>query len=308
MNTENDTSEVNSLENYLHEIFHLSRGNNFPIFFRGQACDRWSVKPSIMRSGLKEDAENKAFSELMTETPDEFYNDKYMFDKLVRAQHYGLPTRILDVTLNPLVALYFACHDENYYQTNGAVFAFEVTDNHRLKYPDSDTISLITYLTRLSDRDRSIIVSTYNNGNHQLHSFVELEPILRLIHFVKTEKPYFKNNIDPIDLFRYYFVYPNKNNKRVIAQSGAFMVTGLLDSLPPNCSDGIEVSKIVISAGAKENLLTELNQLNINSRTLFPEIEYAAKYIRQKWTNNLSIKPDSCYSCRNADCTNIITK
>jgi hypothetical protein len=49
---------------------------------------KWRLKPSIMR-GVRSEAENQIFSELMLEGPTECSNDKAMFDELVRAQHYG---------------------------------------------------------------------------------------------------------------------------------------------------------------------------------------------------------------------------
>ena len=43
------------------------------------------------------------------------------------------------------------------------------------------------------------------------------------------------------------------------------------------------MSKIDIAAAHKLPILKQLDILNINSRSLFPEIEFASKYIKEKW-------------------------
>ncbi|OAE38518.1 hypothetical protein A7J42_16485 [Brucella intermedia] len=54
-------------------------------------------------------SEDRLCKELLIAHHDEFHGDDYCFDRLVRMQHYGLPTRLLDISGNPLVALFFAC-------------------------------------------------------------------------------------------------------------------------------------------------------------------------------------------------------
>jgi len=54
------------------------------------------------------------------------------------------------------------------------------------------------------------------------------------------------------------------------------------------------VSRTKVPASAKKNLLDELDGININASTLFPEIESAAKYIMSKipQTDEADEKPD----------------
>ena len=75
-------------------------------FFRGQKDSTWSIIPNVFRED-KLKSEYTIIQNAIRQNPFEF-KQLTEFETLTKLQQYGLGTRLLDVTLNPLLALYFA--------------------------------------------------------------------------------------------------------------------------------------------------------------------------------------------------------
>ena len=108
-----ETIIVNSLSEYTSEVTGirermLQDGESETLFFRGQCNSVWDIRPSIFRESLVS-VESRIIKTAKSRVPSEFRECTSPFEELTKLQHYGLPTRLLDLTRNPLVALYFAC-------------------------------------------------------------------------------------------------------------------------------------------------------------------------------------------------------
>ncbi len=280
---------IQDVPSFLKGLYELKSCNGVRCF-RGEADLSWRIQPSVMR-GLKQDAERNILSELTLEVSEEFETEKSMFRKLVRAQHYGLPTRLLDVSLNPLVALYFACFDEKERDKDGKLVIFDCSPS-RIKFADSDTVSVLSNLALLSDTEKKAIDEAHKTlpknigsiaAGQRMEQFNQISEVDRLTQFIRIEKPYFRPEINPTHVRQYYFVHPHKNNRRIVAQSGAFILAGIMKYQKLTKSKPMGVSQVKIPSQSKGLILDQLDKININSRTLFPEIEAASDYIKQKW-------------------------
>ena len=183
----------------------------YELFFRGVPNHSYEDIPSVFRNSLHKN-ENVILNECISKCCHDFVNDKTTFDMLVRMQHYGVPTRLLDVTSNPLVALYFATKEssessEDDSEIPGKVFAYFVS-KEKIFYTDAPEVSLLANLARLeyfSDSPEDAM--TELSGN------------------IKRETALNKS-FDDNDVLNICCVKPRMNNPRIILQKGAFLLFG----------------------------------------------------------------------------------
>ena len=95
---------------------------NRTVIYRGMSNEDWELEPSLSRC-MNHDysLEYNLVNNFIVTAPSEFSDLKTSFEILSKMQHYGLPTRLLDFTRNPLIALFFACDDNSQARTNARV-------------------------------------------------------------------------------------------------------------------------------------------------------------------------------------------
>ncbi len=238
---------IKSLTDFL-SVFGSVLGKSDELFwFRGHSDYNWSLKPSALRFNKPSDRDNalnlidkfKLYAEMRLGRPPD-PNEELKWVQL--AQHYGLPTRLLDWTENAAISLYFACLDP---KTNGCVFLINPVDLNRAVDPKRPRVFDV-------NRDLSLI-------NEYLLLTGERDP---------------KNGLNTIA------IHPSWNSERIMLQRGTFTLHGSkIFSLTKEQAPSLVY--VPILKEYKNFLLNELERIGISEMSIFPELEHVCNYLKR---------------------------
>lgn len=298
-----DTDSIGAIDRLLEECrkFRDRASRNDRLYFRGESKSGWKLRPSVMRKPRRDrmslrSVEGEMLKELVTRQPDAFNDVDSTLAEWVFAQHHGLPTRFLDVTHNPLVALHFAC--SSHPEKDGQVHVF-VVPGSMIKSYDSDTVSVVANFAKLPRWEKNLILGKIeadvrDDEFHRLASIRGRELIervkTRLYDGIRKEKPYFRERIDIRDMYKVLVVEPQLMFEQLRAQSGAFLMSAFHERFERD-----EVLKwnpdipiyshytLTIPRNRKKSILDDLALLDVTRETLFPSVEESADSVRKRY-------------------------
>ena len=274
------------------KLAHEDDPEHVHFYYRGQSKS-WKLRPSVMRSVLRR-AEGRMLREAMTRRPGDFSEAATAMSQLVLAQHHGLKTRLLDITRNPLVGLYYSCQEDSGSNFPDGVVHVFVVPTSLVKTFDSDAISVVANFTKLNAWEQDLLlgkrrlqldepmIRQINRGDYD-------RAMGRLLGLIRQEKPSFEAAVDPQDLFKVFVVEPQQSFERIRAQSGAFLVSAFHERFERSWV--LRWNKFIpayhhyilkVPTTAKRNILADLQLLGVTREAMCPSLDEVTRAITTK--------------------------
>lgn len=256
---------VNNIKNWndLNEVLFKDSWNDkierfrLPYVFRGLSNVEYDLKTSLIRLGGDYD---KLERNLLRNFKKYGYNlkidDNSIWELMAIAQHHGLPTRLLDWTYSPYIALHFmSANIENFHQ-DGVIWCIDIKKT--IEYLPIDMKKLLE-----EEQANVFTIEILNKIHNTLESFD------------KSKK----------DDFIIFFEPPSIDS-RIMNQFALFSVI----SNPKTISDDwlnkhmSVYKKIIIPSYLKWEIRDRLDQLNISERMLFPGLDGLCSWLKRYYS------------------------
>jgi hypothetical protein len=211
-------------------------------WYRGQRDADWGLTAGVFRRRSWLEAETDMLKRFQQNAIQRVQRPPVSeWEWVFLAQHHGIPTRLLDWSENPLVALYFAAQDVG---SDGALFELDTAalNNHAA----SGAPKILMF-------DRDALVNSYlPNDTASLTS----HPLAAIA---------------------------GRSFDRIVAQTGTFTVSQTGIDLMEH-ENGMFVDRLIVPQTAKADIQAELEDLNINESTVYPDLTHLADDIRKQYT------------------------
>ncbi len=216
-------------------------------WFRGQGNSEYKLLPSMYRCEVDPKYEREITRDFLIELSQyDHAIPQTGVSKLLYAQHHGLPTRLLDWTKSPFIALYFAVEKED--DKDAAFFCLN---------------------------PRSLNVQTLMESN----TIPTTDNILLDDYIINSQS----KNVQRAPVAEYPLaVRPTESFGRLAAQTGLFTIHGSkkigIDELPV-----VQYAKIIIPGNKKMKIKQDLFQLGWSRASVYRDPDSIAASIRYAW-------------------------
>ncbi|WP_338725954.1 FRG domain-containing protein [Shewanella baltica] len=256
-------STVTNLKEYFDHVHDLLSEDKCSLWFRGVPNTVYELTPSLLRHSSVTNIESlkkmeKSLLGRFNERSVPYLSHRVddVWEQLFLMQHHGVPTRLLDWTENPSIALFFALSSakkvEGVYQNDCAVWILN---------PKSLNAKTFSHLGTQTDNGPRSVSASEMNGY----------------------KPESIDNAMPAA------IYGVHNSPRIVAQRGSFTIQGNnLTPLDKMFSEGTDwqantLRKIIIPKENIKDILDMLICMGITDATIYPDLNGLALEIKRNF-------------------------
>jgi hypothetical protein len=246
-----------------------------PFVFRGLSDSDYRLETSLTRLGGPYDILEK---HLLRNFRKYGQMEAHVFPSLWHllsiAQHYGLPTRLLDWTYSPYVALHFATANHEKFDIDGVIWVVNYQAAHGM-VPDELKQRLQSDLAQAFTVELLSGLFTQKTGP-SVEDFSFHDVIRSLEQFDELQKH---------DEFLLFFEPPSMDS-RIVNQFGLF-------SAMPNPERAVDdwllqfphlYKRIIIPKALKWEFRDKLDQCNITERVLFPGLDGLSAWLKRYYS------------------------